>query len=717
MSALNAPLSLRRSPLAVAIGLACLMAHPVWAATLGPNESATVRAGETAETWFLSQRSQLTIGPGAETLQVYASNNSEVVVFGGKATSLNNEAAISLVNSRASIGNAELDSRTIGLSVSSTWLDPGMPSSAMVQDSRVTGGGAGALVDSGTLTVSRSEFSGGGVGIEMADGVLHVADDSIVRGDIGIDLLAAYFFARDLGNQVTIDDSHVEGVGGSAIVVRAENPNDPGKATQAEIIVRNGSTLTASNGVLVDAEAGANVGLTIDNSHLTGQLINLDRLGLANGARWTLTDHAQVGALSLDRSTIALGGGGGDFRVLEVDSLDGQGRFELGVDLAAHQGDLLKVQGRAEGEHELKIANSGQEPLAGDAPQNVVQTGGGEAQFALLGGQVEAGAYAYELARQGDDWALVQRRDERGRQVRSASTNAVLGLYNVTPVAWHGELAGLRSRFDELRRDSHSSGLWLRAQGARYSVKGADALNYQLRQSGFSLGADTQLGDALSVGVLAGTSRSNLDFSRGTQGNIDSVYLGTYATWLDADGYYVDALLKANRFSNRADVLMSDGVKTKGDYRAYALGGSVEAGRHWALADGWYVKPFGQLVALSVQGQDDGLDNGLQASNNATQSLTGKLGSQFGRRLEMAGGGSLQPYAKLAFYREFADRNQARVNNQTFANSLAGHGTEMGLGFSAQLTPAFQLNADVDYAVGQRVDQAYGVSAGLRYAF
>jgi hypothetical protein len=375
MSALNAPLSLRRSPLAVAIGLACLMAHPVWAATLGPNESATVRAGETAETWFLSQRSQLTIGPGAETLQVYASNNSEVVVFGGKATSLNNEAAISLVNSRASIGNAELDSRTIGLSVSSTWLDPGMPSSAMVQDSRVTGGGAGALVDSGTLTVSRSEFSGGGVGIEMADGVLHVADDSIVRGDIGIDLLAAYFFARDLGNQVTIDDSHVQGVGGSAIVVRAENPNDPGKVTQAEIIVRNGSTLTASNGVLVDAEAGANVGLTIDNSHLTGQLINLDRLGLANGARWTLTDHAQVGALSLDRSTIALGGGGGDFRVLEVDSLDGQGRFELGVDLAAHQGDLLKVQGRAEGEHELKIANSGQEPLAGDAPQNVVQTG------------------------------------------------------------------------------------------------------------------------------------------------------------------------------------------------------------------------------------------------------------------------------------------------------------------------------------------------------
>lgn len=334
MFALNTAISLRRSPLAVAIGLTCLMAQPAWAALVGPGGSATVSAGEAAESWFLVQRGDLTIGPGGQTLQVFANNDSHVSVDGGQVTSLSNEAAISLVNSSASIENAQLDSRTIGLSVSSTWLDPGARSSATVQNSRVTGGGAGALVDSGTLIVSGSEFVGGGVGIEMADGVLRVENESTVRGDIGIDLLAAYFFADNLGNQVTLDRSHVEGVAGSAIVVRAENPNDPGKPTQAEIIVRNGATLTASNGVLVDVEAGANVGLTIDDSHLTGQLLNLERLSLANDARWTLTDHARVGALDLDHSTIALGGGSGDFRVLDVDSLAGHGT-EMGLGFAA----------------------------------------------------------------------------------------------------------------------------------------------------------------------------------------------------------------------------------------------------------------------------------------------------------------------------------------------------------------------------------------------
>jgi outer membrane autotransporter protein len=717
MSILKSTIYPRRTPLALAISLACLVAQPASAAVLGPGQTATVSAGQTAESWLLVREGALNIEAGGRSLEVFANNGSQVRIEGGQVVSSNSQAALSLVNSRAAIRDGDLSGALLGLSVASTWLDEGDMSHATLTNSRVSGGHTGATVESGILEASASHFSGDAIGVAMADGTVRLTDGSSVQGNVGVDLQAAYYFADDLGNQLIVDRSSVMGDAGSAIVVRAENPNDPGKPTRAEIIVRNGSTLTAENGVLVDAQAGAEVGLSIDNSHLKGQLINLARLDLANGASWTLINDAQVAALRLDRSTVKLGGGDGRFHVLEAHSLAGQGRFELGVDLAARQGDLLKVDGTAEGQHDLKITNSGQEPQAGDAPQTVVQTGGGDARFALVGGQVEAGAYAYELERQGNDWALVQRLDRRGQQLRSASAHTVLGLYNATPVVWQGELAGLRSRFDELRQDANSSGLWLRAQGARYVVEKADARSYQLRQSGVSLGIDARLGDQLSVGVLAGTSHSGLDFSRGTRGSIESVYLGTYATWLDAEGYYVDVLAKANRFSNRADVLMSDGVKAKGNYRDYALGGSLEAGRQWALADGWYVKPYAQLAALSVQGQDYALDNGLQASNNVAKALTGKLGSQLGRRLEMAGGGTLQPYAKLAVYREFADRNQARVNDQTFDNSLAGRGTEMGLGFSAQLTPAFQLNADFDYAVGQRVEQAYGVSAGLRYAF
>ncbi|WP_213879674.1 autotransporter outer membrane beta-barrel domain-containing protein [Pseudomonas sp. dw_358] len=300
---------------------------------------------------------------------------------------------------------------------------------------------------------------------------------------------------------------------------------------------------------------------------------------------------------------------------------------------------------------------------------------------------------------------------------RSTSTQTVLGLYNAAPVIWNAETVGLRSRFDELRREPSTTGLWLRAQGARYNVSPVGATGYELRHGGLTLGADATLSEQFTVGVLVGTSQSNLDFSKGTKGRIDSAYLGAYAGWADADGLYVDALIKANRFSNRADVQMSDSVQARGKYHDYGIGGSLELGKRFDLAEGWYAKPYGQMAALSVQGKDYRLSNGLEASNNSVRSLTGKLGGQFGRTLAMAGGGTLQPYVKIAATREFANGNQVRINDQTIDNSLAGSGVELGTGFVAQLSPAWQLNADFDYGRGERVDQAYGVSAGLRYAF
>jgi outer membrane autotransporter protein len=718
MHVAQALMDLPQSRLAIAVALTCLVAaQPAAAAYLNPGESATVSPGQVPESWFLEREGTLTVQPGARTGQIFAAVDSHVGVDGATVQSNNRQPAIGLVNSSAKIHNSTLTSDTLGMSVSSTWLEDGARSSAILDNSVVRGGHTGLEIDSGTVEARRTAISGSEVGIEMSDGSLALRDGSDVSGNVGIILQSAYFFADELTNQVLLENSTVSGTDGSAIEIRAKNPTDDfGNPTVADIVVRN-SQLNASNGILVDAHADANVGLTLDDSHLTGQFVNVDRLQLANHASWTLTADNQVGDLRLDRSRIDLGGSMGDFHVLEVDSLTGQGQFDMVTDLAGGQGDLLKVHGQAQGSFELKIANTGREPAASAAAQTVVQTGGGDAQFAVVGGQVEAGAFAYDLQRQGDDWALVQKTGSQGKALLSSSARSVLGLYNAAPVVWQGEAAGLRSRLDELRGGQAQGGLWIRSQAGRYQIDGAHDLRYQLNQAGVTLGADARLNDELSVGLIVGTSRSDLDFSGGTQGTIDSVYLGTYANWTDADGYYVDALIKANRFSNRSQVMMSDGVKARGSYRDYALGGSLEMGRRLALDDGWYLKPYGQLSALSVQGQDYQLDNGLQASNNAATSLTGKLGSQFGRRLEMAGGGSLQPYAKIAVYREFADRNQARINGHTFDNSLAGRGAELGVGFSAQLTQAFQLNADFDYATGQRVSQDYGISAGLRYAF
>lgn len=56
----------------------------------------------------------------------------------------------------------------------------------------------------------------------------------------------------------------------------------------------------------------------------------------------------------------------------------------LGTDLAQGQGDLVNIEGQAEGNHRLAIVNTGVEP-ASDFAQRVVHTEGGNASFTLLG--------------------------------------------------------------------------------------------------------------------------------------------------------------------------------------------------------------------------------------------------------------------------------------------------------------------------------------------
>lgn len=220
------------------------------------------------------------------------------------------------------------------------------------------------------------------------------------------------------------------------------------------------------------------------------------------------------------------------------------------------------------------------------------------------------------------------------------------------------------------------------------------------------------------LGLMGGYSRSDLDMAAGTDGHVDSYYLGVYTTWLSESGYYVDGLIKANRFQNGSDVLMSDGQRTGGDYDTYGVGASVEVGKHIKLANDWFVEPYVQVSALWVQGEKYDLDNGMQARGNHADSLLGKVGTHIGRQLALPGGGSVQPYVKVAAAQEFAKTNRVRINDTySFNNDLSGGRGELGAGVIAQLSEALQLHADFDYSNGKNIEQLWGGSLGVRYAW
>jgi outer membrane autotransporter protein len=458
-----------------------------------------------------------------------------------------------------------------------------------------------------------------------------------------------------------------------------------------------------------------------DASSLTGQLNQVNALSLAQGSTWDLTGDSQVGDLTLDASQIRFNGSSGAYRTLQANTLTGDGTFALNTDLAAAQGDRLVVSGLASGDYQLLIHNTdnGVDPVPGST-LTVVQTAGGPASFAVAGGEVDAGTFVYDLQKNGNDWTLVQRQTDGGEEVVTPGTRSILGLFSAAPTVWYGELTTLRSRMGELRLGQGSSGAWVRTYGSQYNVSADAGVAYQQRQHGITFGLDTPLPSSSGrwvMGVLGGYSRSDLDLSRGTSGQVDSYYVGLYSTWLSDTGYYVDGVVKLNRFQNDSTAQVSDGSRTKGHFRDNGVGASLEAGKHIKLANDWYVEPFAQLSALHVQGRNYDLDNGLQARSNGDDSLLGKIGTHLGRNFQLANGGVLQPYLKVAAAQEFAKSNRVRVNDNAFNNDLSGGRGELGAGVIAQLAGNLQLQADVEYSNGEHIEQPWGASLGVRYAW
>ncbi|MDY7561019.1 autotransporter outer membrane beta-barrel domain-containing protein [Pseudomonas sp. CCC3.2] len=622
------------------------------------------------------------------------------------------------------------------------------PSKAYITDSKISGVGKGVLVGKlGYLELSNTDVVGiqsgvgKGIGIDVKGGTVILKEGSYVLGDsVGMLLTSAGELpgggrSTEL-DAITIDNSIVQSTYGSAItvdeIIHSGNVSIGGLAN---IVVQNESTLLSGNGNLLEVKHVSTANLKVDNSTLTGNLvaddtstlnvtlqnnasltgdvINGNNLAVNSGAQWQMVGDNAVKTMSLDGSQVRFGLDG--FHTLSLGQLSGSGVFGMKIDLDAGLGDLLNVNGQANGNFTLAVKNTGTEPVSPDLqPLQIVHTEGGDAQFNLLGEKVDLGAYSYELEKQGNDWFIVG----SGKTI-SPSTQSVLALFNAAPTVFMSELTTLRSRMGEVR-GSEEGGGWMRAYGSRFDAATGAGIKYKQQQRGMSFGADAPvpIGNGhLLLGVLGGYSTTDLDLSHGTSGKVDSYYVGAYGTWLSEEGYYVDAVLKLNKFRNESKVAMSDQTKAEGDYNNTAVGGSVEVGKHIKLGDDYFIEPFAQMEAVVVQGDHYRLDNGLEAKNDRTQSILGKVGSSVGRNIALKDGGVLRPYLRAAVAHEFARSNRVSVNETSFDNDLFGSRAELGVGLAVSLSKNLQVHADFDYMKGNNVEQPWGANVGIRLAF
>ncbi|UZD99059.1 autotransporter outer membrane beta-barrel domain-containing protein [Pseudomonas mediterranea] len=711
----------------------------------------------------ISNSSTINVRPGSTTQQIWASNGSRVELEGATvtATGTGGIAGVRLEASQATIGNSTVtNANGIGLHLLQSL---GVGSSATVSGSVIKGSDGGAFASAlSTLDVRNSHIEGTGAdsyGVRLFSADATFTNSTIIGGLNGLDLRGNRPLPRE-GN-VLLDGTTVEGKTGAAIRVVPAGA----ASTEFNIDLTNGANLIAGNGNLLEAVDGVTVNMNVSNSGgvvlkgnvdvsgnstvnlgfdqgrmegdfivesgstgtlglangslFKGNLVNVSGVTINSGSEWEMAGDNTVGALALSGGTVAFGGAS-EFYQLNVGTLAGDGTFKMDVDWATNQHDVLNVTGVANGNHALLVQGSGVDPVSAQA-LTLVKTAAGDATFGLVGDQVDVGTYSYKLVSAangsgGTDWYL----DPETATV-SPGTRTVMALFNTAPTVWLGELTSLRSRMGELRFNGGKSGAWGRTYGNKYNVDAASGTGYKQTQQGFSLGADAPLpvGDGQwLIGAMAGHSNSDLNLSRGSSGTVKSYYVGAYTTWLDADtGYYFDGVLKLNRFHNEAKVSMSDSSRAKGSYNTTGLGGSVEFGRHIKLDNNYFIEPYTQFSTVVIQGQDYGLNNGMQAEGDRTRSFLGKVGMTGGRNFTLDDGTVLQPYVRLAMAHEFAKNNEVQVNNNVFNNDLSGSRGELGAGIAAQLSERLQLHADFDYANGKNIEMPFGANVGLRYSW
>ncbi|MGY2293037.1 autotransporter outer membrane beta-barrel domain-containing protein [Pseudomonas sp. SDO528_S397] len=721
---------------------------------LSKGEERTISAGYYKDSWYLKENahlisngaallqsqvvgSRLTLNEGTTAQDIQASAGSHITLNGATVNARSSSPyAIHLASSRADIDNSTVTNKNgVGISAGRNFLTSN-GSTVNVSNSSVTGSHTGAIasafsqlnfVDSKVVATDDA-----GLGIFLVGASATATGSQIIGGENGVRL---HYESADLNDSsLVLDSTHVEGKNGAALLVSG----DAYGAADADIVVRNGSTLTGGNGNILQVIGNATANMNVDNSTLfgdvvveegstaalqlnngawlTGQLKNVAELSVNEASHWVLVGDSEVGALKMGGGAVHFGGAQ-DFYQLDVKTLEGNGTFVMHTDFANGQTDFLNVEGRAQGNHSLLLASSGSELANGEAV-HVVHTGSGDAQFALVGDTVDVGAYAYGLKQEGTDWYL-----DPSRRGTSTGAHSVLALFNSAPTVLYGEMSILRTRMGELRfSDGKSNGLWMRSYGNKFDVSAnKNGAGYSQVQKGFTLGADAPLsgGDGQWLaGVMAGHSTSDLSLSRGSSGEVKSYYLGGYATWLDAEsGLYFDGVVKLNRLHTDNNVTLSDGKKAKGSYAQNAVGASAEFGRHIKLDNDFFVEPYGQVAAVITQAQSYELSNGLHAKGDRSSSVIGKVGVTAGKNIQLENGSVLQPYLRTALAHEFDQSNKVFVNDQSFNNDLSGSRIELAAGVAMSVSKNVKLHADFETSKGKAIDQPWGVNLGVRYDF
>lgn len=412
----------------------------------------------------------------------------------------------------------------------------------------------------------------------------------------------------------------------------------------------------------------------------------------------------------------------------------GTGDINLGLNHATQANDSILITGTATGHFKITFNQIGfpgynyngeSIPIADTYRVIIIEGDGNAATFTADPLETAGIATIYELIKAGPDYELV-----RTGQPSTAAA-AILNTASILGQEWHYSLDTLQRRMGDLRANpaityEPRGNLWMRAHAWHLDAT-PDLSGHPFKQDtrGITIGADKafRLGDStLLGGIFMGGGATRRDFDNtgqtGGDGSTDNLTAGLYASWFHRDGWYADAILKADRNKNEFHSLSRNGIADHAAYNTDAIGLSLELGRHFEIdfaprlkLPALWIEPSAQAAVAWLGGKNYVTDKGIRADLERATALQG--------RLQIAAGTVVatrwRPHARLGLAGGTTTGGTMRTDGIPFDPEFDGARLEAGLGLSCILNERSQLYLDYEYNKADNYKRPWSAALGFRY--
>ena len=238
--------------------------------------------------------------------------------------------------------------------------------------------------------------------------------------------------------------------------------------------------------------------------------------------------------------------------------------------------------------------------------------------------------------------------------------------------------------------------------------------NYDLRTSGREIGVNANLFEGFHAGVTFGKAdgRQNLTGAGIGQNRMDGLTWGAYATWFSPGGFYVD-------LSGRWMAVDVDSISAAGNLisRAHTAATNLEAGYNWTSASGFVITPQLQYTRTEVDGILTIFGDRANFEGDGGTSSRGRLGVEFSKAFQTAGGMSITPYGSINAVREFDGQMNYTVADNFFGNtSTDGTSSMLDLGIGLQ-KGGWGVTAGANWVDGGAFNSVVGGQVIVRLAW